>query len=217
MKEDKNEIFRAAHDASAATDFLLTLERDRSFADEELAAGASAAPASILEQTTAEVHHDRERLDESVPETPSDSLEPAAPVRETSDQVARMEPGSGTVNTQLKQSGTERRSTVDTPMVAAARANGSLSEAQSITAEALGPKAKALSAQTESGAYRGPVIGETDQFIIQRQSSRFSVAHPRDLLDRQPNIGENVSINYSEFKGSVREYRERSRSQERAR
>src|ERR1700760_4489121 len=39
LKEDKNEIFRAAHDASAAADFLLALERDRSVADEELAMG----------------------------------------------------------------------------------------------------------------------------------------------------------------------------------
>jgi len=217
LKEDKNEIFRAAHDASAATDFLLTLERDRSLADEELVVGGSAVTASVLEQTTADVHRDRERLDESVPETPGDGLEPAAQVRETSEQVARMEPGSGTVNTQVKESGTERRSTVETPVVATSRTNGSLADAQSITAEALGPKAKALNAQTESGAYRGPVIGETEQFIIQRQSSRFSVAHPRDLLDRQPHVGENVSINYSEFKGAVREYRERSRSQERAR
>jgi len=30
LKEDKNEIFRAAHDASRAADFLLALERDRS-------------------------------------------------------------------------------------------------------------------------------------------------------------------------------------------
>ena len=217
LKEDKNEIFRAAHDASAATDFLLALERDRSRADEELAVAGSAAPASVLEQTTADIHEDRERLDEFIPANVNDGLEPAASVREITDQVARMEPGSGTVNTQVKQNGTERRTTVEAPIVAVSRTNGSLADAQSITAEALGPKAKALNAQTESGAYRGPVIGETEQFIIQRQSSRFSVAHPKDLLDRQPNVGESVSINYSEFKGSVREYRERSRAQERAR
>ena len=34
LKEDKNEIFRAAHDASRAADFLLALERDRSIAGE---------------------------------------------------------------------------------------------------------------------------------------------------------------------------------------
>jgi antirestriction protein ArdC len=35
LKQDKNEIFRAAHDASRAADFLLALERDRSIAGEE--------------------------------------------------------------------------------------------------------------------------------------------------------------------------------------
>jgi antirestriction protein ArdC len=39
LKQDKNEIFRAAHDASAATDFLISLERDRSIGDEEIGAG----------------------------------------------------------------------------------------------------------------------------------------------------------------------------------
>jgi antirestriction protein ArdC len=34
LREDKNEIFRAAHDASRAADFLLALERDRSIAGE---------------------------------------------------------------------------------------------------------------------------------------------------------------------------------------
>ena len=34
LKEDKNEIFRAAHDASRAADFLLALERVRSIAAE---------------------------------------------------------------------------------------------------------------------------------------------------------------------------------------
>jgi antirestriction protein ArdC len=38
LKEDKNEIFRAAHDASRAADFLLAVERNRSFAREVLPA-----------------------------------------------------------------------------------------------------------------------------------------------------------------------------------
>ena len=101
--------------------------------------------------------------------------------------------------------------------VAPTHAKGYLAEAQSITAEALGPKAKALAAQTESGTYRGKIIGETEQFVVQRQSSRFSVAHPKELLDRQPETGESVSISYSGLRGLVREYRERSRSQQRER
>jgi antirestriction protein ArdC len=38
LKEDKNEIFRAAHDASRAADFLLAMERDRAIAREVLPA-----------------------------------------------------------------------------------------------------------------------------------------------------------------------------------
>ena len=222
LKEDKNEIFRAAHEASAATDFLLTLERDRSLADEELSTARSAesfegtsSPAT-LEQTTADIRHDRERLDEASPDKNFIS-EAITPVRESTDQVARLEPGSGTVNVHEKQTGTDRRSTVETPPVIPVPGKIPLGEAQSITAEALGPKAKALAAQTESGAYRGPIIGETDQFVVQRQSSRFSIAHPRSLLDREPEVGENVSISYSGSRGSVRESRERSRSQQRER
>jgi antirestriction protein ArdC len=40
LKQDKNEIFRAAHDASRAADFLLALERDRSMASSMLPAGS---------------------------------------------------------------------------------------------------------------------------------------------------------------------------------
>ena len=39
LKRDKNEIFRAAHDASKATDFILALERDKSIGEEDLASG----------------------------------------------------------------------------------------------------------------------------------------------------------------------------------
>jgi antirestriction protein ArdC len=225
LKEDKNEIFRAAHDASAATDFLLTLERDRSIADEELATGlsvnlaaTSSSPAAILDGTAADLRHDRERLDEGEPDrSVNDGNEPVAPVRESTEEVARLEPGSSTVNVHAKQAGTDRRSTVETQPVAPIHAKGALAETQSITSEALGPKAKALAAQTESGAYRGQIIGETEQFVVQRQSSRFSVAHPKALLDRHPETGESVSISYSGLRGSVREYRERSRSQQRER
>jgi hypothetical protein len=70
LKEDKNEIFRAAHDASAAADVLLGLERDRSIADESLQASPTLNddsghfPAvSDLEQETAKLERDREQLD----------------------------------------------------------------------------------------------------------------------------------------------------------
>src|SRR6201986_729853 len=39
LKRDKNEIFRAAHDASKATDFILALQRDKSIGEENLVSG----------------------------------------------------------------------------------------------------------------------------------------------------------------------------------
>ena len=50
LKQDKHEIFRAAHDASKATDFLLGLERDTSIADQALSAGPEVHPAEPPER-----------------------------------------------------------------------------------------------------------------------------------------------------------------------
>jgi len=38
LQQDKNEIFRAAHDASAITDYLLAFERDRSIESQQVSA-----------------------------------------------------------------------------------------------------------------------------------------------------------------------------------
>jgi hypothetical protein len=62
LKQDKNEIFRAAHDASRAADFLLALERDRSIASEMLKAGLRARPDAI-ERATAILEPGRKERD----------------------------------------------------------------------------------------------------------------------------------------------------------
>jgi hypothetical protein len=177
----------------------------------------------MLEQETEQIHRDRERVDEKESDTDLGAAGPAildsadnaneraAPARESTEYAARYEPGSGTVNVHEKQTATDRRSAVDTP------GGESLMEAKSITAKVLGDSAKTLAAQTESGNYRGPIIGETEHHIIQRQSARTSIAHPKDMLDRQPQIGESVRINYSDSKGAVREFRERAKAQDRDR
>lgn len=224
LKRDKNEIFRAAHDASKATDFILALEREKSIGEEDLATGpvlmsgtSGSSPAALLEQETEDLHHNRERVEDKELDTalstadlkPADNAnERSAPARESSEYAARYEPGSGTVNVHAKQTATDRRSTID------AATGDSLTEAKSITAKLLGDSAKTLAPQTESGSYRGPIIGETEHHIIQRQSGRTGIAHPKDLLDRQPQIGESVRINYSDSKGTVREFRERAKSQD---
>jgi hypothetical protein len=177
----------------------------------------------MLEQETEEIHRDRGRVDEKESDADLSAANPAilesadnaneytSPVRESTQYATRYEPGSGTVNVHAKQTATDRRSTVD------ASTSDALAEAKSITAKVLGDSAKMLAAQTESGSYRGSIIGETEHHVIQRQSARTSIAHPRDLLDRQPPIGESVRINYSDSKGAVREFRERAKAQDRDR
>ncbi len=222
LKRDKNEIFRAAHDASAATDFILALERDKSLGEERLAAGADLAPGAsgssaigVLEQETENLEGDRERVAEQESETSVDMSDSAStltadandrsrPARESSDYAARFEPGSATVNLEAKQTGTDRRSTVDP----------SLAEAQSLATKTLGKSAKTLEAETESGSYRGTIIGETEQQLIQRQSASTAIAHPKELLNRIPGIGENVRINYANSHAVVRELKERGKSQD---
>ena len=103
LRQDKNEIFRAAHDASAATDYLLALERDRSIAEESLAAG----PAFGLDLAPAQQSWKNKRRSLSViartngsgerltGERASDSI--AANACANRANAVRAEPGSGTV------------------------------------------------------------------------------------------------------------------------
>ena len=58
LRDDKNEIFRAAYDASRATEFLLALERDKSIAQSLVASPQS--PAAVLEQEAARIQSDLE-------------------------------------------------------------------------------------------------------------------------------------------------------------
>ncbi|MGI9072594.1 MAG: ArdC family protein [Bryobacteraceae bacterium] len=240
LRQDKNEIFRAANDASRASDFLLALERDRSIADEALTAGpvldsatSVGARESAYEQEAAGLQRDREDLDEGLPNeqsatavrTPGDQSSSPAKlgpvVRESLETTARYERGSATINVHAKQSGTDRRTTVDAAVNSPNAKNESgrpdstaesLEKARSITARALGDSAQVLTAQIESGNYRGSIIGITDHYIIQRQSASAAVVHPKDLLDKQPEIGQTVRINYSNDRGSVREFRNREKA-----
>ena len=227
LRKDKNEIFRAAHDASAATDYLLSLERDRSIADEALAAGPTVdspgSRAAILEQETTRLERDRE--DEMEVSGNGDAAREEDPAvesgpRESSQFVARIEPGSGTVNVEEKQTGTDRRSTVETHGTSPANANGrdskddELTAARAIAVKSLGDAARTVDALVDSGVYRGLIVGETNRYLVQQQSPEMAVLHQKDLLDRIAQVGETFSINYSNGHGTVRDARGRSKSQE---
>jgi antirestriction protein ArdC len=190
LKEDKNEIFRAAHDASIAADFLLGLERDRSVAEQTLQVASAKDESGVgqisvgeLNQEASNLVRDREDLGEA---KTRDSVEVDA-------STLRSEKGSS-------------RQTLN-----------ELAKEHALTTAALGPDAKTYLAQSESGTYRGQIIGETDGYIVQRVSSRSAVAHTKQVVGRQMAAGENVLIKYSSGEALVRDVHQRSREREFAR
>ena len=234
LKEDKNEIFRAAHDASAATDFVLSLEREISKA-EALEIGNSAATdiekAQVIRDETETLENDRDLVGSAGRDTAADT-EPRSggdSERENSRFVARVEPASGTVAVHDKSLGTDQHTPVDTFTIPkgggrteghspeAASQDGlsaSFAAAKNITAEKLGDTARTFTAQTQSGNYRGEIIGETELHVVQRLSPQSAIAHMKHLLEPIPKVGENVGIAYVNDLGSVKELRERSRTRE---
>jgi antirestriction protein ArdC len=227
LREDKNEIFRAAHDASAATDYLFFLERDRSIADEALAAGPSldspGLHAATLEEETQRLERGREDEMEAIERLSTDrdgDRGPESARRESSQYVARFESGSGKVNVQEKRTGTDRHRTVETHGPSAPNSkereakDDELGSARGIAVKAIGDAVRTVDALLDGGTYRGMIVGETERYLVQQQSAGMAVFHQKELLDRIPQIGDVFSINYSNGKGIVREARDRSKSQE---
>src|SRR6266849_3639327 len=87
LKEDKNEIFRSAHDASRAADFLPALERDRSIASEVVPAAPPldptelADPRNLLPERQTK-NRERDRRDREAGLAPSAVPSGCAPHRE---------------------------------------------------------------------------------------------------------------------------------------
>src|SRR5438045_3749555 len=61
---------------------------------------------------------------------------------------------------------------------------------------------KNIEAQTDSGFYRGLIVGETTRHVVQSLPGQRLVAHKKDNLDRRPRSGENVTVHYLKGQGS---------------
>jgi hypothetical protein len=96
----------------------------------------------------------------------------------------------------------------------AGKLGGPLADERALATAALGNNARTYLAQVESGTYRGQVLGQTAEYIVQRVSPRSAIAHPKDSFDRQLTAGENVVINYSGGKASIRDFHQRGRDRE---
>jgi antirestriction protein ArdC len=222
LREDKNEIFRAAHDASAAADYLLSLERGKSVTE-----SLEKAPDSVQavhQQSGLEGEAGRlegERLDVTGAVDRSRASE-TEEERDSTQRTTRYDTGSGTVLIHDKQQGNDRRMPVEggpahTASVGREELQRSFAAARDVAAKTLGDNARTHTAMTESGTYRGAIIGETDHHVVQRLGPASAVAHMKQLLQPVPGAGENVLVAYSGYRADVRHLRPREKAQGRAR
>jgi hypothetical protein len=195
-------------------------------ADQSLGAGPNVdsigSRTPILEEETQKLERDREDELETTTVVSADreGVASNAATRESTEHSARLERGSGTANVEEKRTGTERRTAVEVNAAPASAQNqqrtnaDELNAARDIASNALGQSTRTVEALVDAGTYRGLVLGETERYLIQRQPAGMAVLHQKDLLDRQPQIGEVFSINCSNGRGVVREFRERATSNE---
>lgn len=154
--------------------------------------------------------------------------------RETSQFVAQYEKGSATVDITEKPTATEHRNV--TPATAAKgpdrlgdariqqerildndignNAKSSLDQVKAVMEEKLGKGAQLQPVQTESGIYRGSIVGTTDGHVIQQLSPTVAVAHPRDAFASVPGIGQTVQIQYANHQAMLKALEPKARGKE---
>jgi hypothetical protein len=134
--------------------------------------------------------------------------QPDSERRETTSLAVEYKPGSGVVHLHDKVTGSDAQKPlagVEIPQ-----------QIQPLLKE-LGRETRVELALTDSGTYRGTILVETAQELIQRISPLYAAIHRKDDLDSRPRIGDHVCISYSDGIGHVRQARERNRSKELAR
>jgi antirestriction protein ArdC len=93
----------------------------------------------------------------------------------------------------------------------------SLDQAKALIEEKLGKSAQLQPVQTESGIYRGTVIGTTDGHVIQQLTPNLAVAHPRGMLPTMPTAGQQVQIQYNNHQAMLSAMQPKARSKALAR
>lgn len=221
--EQLQDVLEAAfdRDATLARDYLEELNGERgpvSLGDSTLqivttrAEGKDTGYELLFDPTDSQdLKHLIEQLDirawekQNAQITPTLETKPDIEQRETTASVATHQPGSGAVELHDKITGTDDRKLLG---------GGELPAGLQSALKKIGPDALVKDAQTDSGTYRGGIIGETDKKLIQQITSRTVVIHPKDLLDILPAVGENVRIAYSNDRGRVLPVKDRSKTQE---
>jgi hypothetical protein len=125
--------------------------------------------------------------------------------RETTSLVIEHKAGSGVIEIHDKVAGTDVRKLLGGAELPR-EVRGALNE--------LRPGARIDQALTDSGVYRGAIVAETAQDLVQQISPHSAVIHRKDRLDAPPQTGEHVRITYVDRVGHVQRVRERSHSKE---
>lgn len=200
LKNDKNEIFRAAKDAHSAADYLLGLERTkqvdgqavpqiRTETSEHVAAYEKATgTVNIVEKETAT--ENRNPVGTSTAGAPDNQ----APTKSEAEKIL-----DGEVD--------GRRSPNETDL------QRSLTEAEKQTKANLGISARVHAADTESGKYRGEICGETEHHVLQKISAKSVIAHPKSLISDVFAPGQSVAVNYSNAQVQTKPFKGRERAQ----
>jgi hypothetical protein len=137
--------------------------------------------------------------------TPALETQPDTERQETTTFVAVHQPGNAAVELHDKTTGTDVRKLFG---------GGELPPDLQSALKRMAPDVRVEQAQTDSGTYRGRIIGETEKTLIQQITSHAAVVHRKDLLDMIPAVGENVRIVYSNANARVLPIKERSKTQE---
>ena len=200
LKEDKNEIFRAAKDANRAADFVLALQKERTV----------------------------EKALDSIPELRRETSEHVAAYEPGSGTVDLIEKESATEHRavtangrpksgdRMAGAGLEAEKILDGE-VNGHRAPSDLEPAKAMAKEALGDHARLYPAHTDSGRYTGEILGSTSDHIVQKLNAQSAVAHPKNLVPGQPEPGQNLVISYSNGQAALKAFEPKSKSKELAR
>ena len=125
--------------------------------------------------------------------------------RETPSLVVEHKAGSSVIEVHDKIAGTDVRKLLG---------GAELPQQVRVALNELRPDARIEQALTDSGVYRGTILAETAQDLIQQISPHSAVIHRKDHLDAPPQTGERVRIAYVAGVGHVQQVRERSHSKE---
>lgn len=198
LRDDKNEIFRAARDAHKAADFILDLERGKSL---------DGAHNVQVRRETSEHVADYERGSGTV------NLIEKETGTENRNPVVNQRPGSPDAKSSAKA---ELEKILDGEVQgkrppSEAAIQKSLADAENLTRRLLGESSRLYPADLDSGRYRGEVVGETDLHVIQKLNARTAIAHLWKSLAEPTEIGQKLSITYANGGSTIKPFKAREK------